>query len=146
LSLAATITGDYSAYLAANYFKKPLDVYIEKKSWIKSNIKRADNTFKKYGLLTIFFTRFAFSGTGPYVNILSGLRGLRKWGFLKAVIAGEIIYTLIFVSVGYFFRETWQAVIIIIKDYTAFAVLLLLGLFIFYRIIKLVINHRKNRL
>lgn len=142
LGLFATISGDYLAYLAASYFKKRLDGYVKRVAWLKNKSDLTGNIFQKYGGYTVFLTRFAISGLGPYVNLFSGLRSLPKSLFLKAVVGGEIIYIAIFVSVGYFFSETWQSVILIVKDYTVLAVLVAIGLAVSYRLGRLLLKEK----
>lgn len=137
LALTATILGDYSAYLAANYFKKWLDGRIGKVRWLKNKFDSVNDIFQLYGGYAIFLTRFALSGLGPYVNFFSGLRNLSQRLFLKAVVSGEFIYVSLFISIGYFFSETWQAVVLIVRDYTLAAALVFIGALIAYRLIRL---------
>jgi membrane-associated protein len=142
LALAATVLGDFSAYSVAKYFKKRLDGYIDRFVWLGNKIDKIGVIFQKYGRYTVFLSRFAFSGLGPYVNLFSGLRALPKRLFLQAMIAGEIIYVALFMSVGYFFRETWQMVVLIVKDYTVSMVLVVLGIFIALRLVKLLLKEK----
>jgi len=142
LAFVATVSGDYSAYLVAKYFKVRFDGYINRIMWLKSKIHLVSKVFQKYGGYTVFLTRFALSGLGPYVNLFSGLRDLPKKLFLQAVMSGEIIYVSMFIFVGYFFSETWQAVVLIVKAYTMFAVLIGLGIVITTRLTKFLLKER----
>lgn len=144
LSLLATISGDYSAYLVARYFRKNINSIIEDVNWIKIKKAKVEKLFDEYGGLSIFLTRFLFSGIGPYVNFFSGLQNMSRWEFLKAVVAGEIIYCFTYLFIGYFFRDTWQGVMITAQDYAVVISLSLVGIIIIYRIVKLLMFNNGN--
>lgn len=138
LSLSATVSGDYSAYSLSRHFRNRLNATIWKFGWMRNRIISVEKIFDRYSSHTVFLTRFLFSGIGPYVNFFSGLRAMPQGTFLKAVIGGELIYCLLSISVGYFFRDTWTAAIALAQDYTAFTVFALLGVYIVFRIVRLV--------
>ncbi len=142
LSLSATISGDYGAYSAARYFRKKINPMIEKIGWMEKKRIVVQKLFNRYSYHTVFLTRFLFSGIGPYVNYFSGLQNIKKETFLKAIILGEIVYCFFYVFIGYYFRETWQEIISLILDYTASIIFALLGLYIVYKIIKLLSKNK----
>ncbi|MFA5993563.1 MAG: VTT domain-containing protein [Parcubacteria group bacterium] len=136
LSLAATISGDYGAYWVARYFRRRFNSILEEVGWMKNKLSLVEKLFDKYASHTVFLTRFLF-GMGPYVNFFSGLRAMPRGQFLKAVVLGELVYCLFYILIGYVFHETWQTVIILVRDYSAFIAFTVLGMYIVYRIIKL---------
>lgn len=140
LTFFAAISGDYSAYLLARYFNKQISATLLKIRWLKNKENKINKLYDKYGAHTVFFTRFFFSGIGPYVNYFSGWQAMPARIFLKAVVFGELIYALLFVLTGCLFSNAWQEVIFIIQDYLAFALLALLAIAVIYRMLKLIIN------
>lgn len=143
LSLVATISGDYFAYLMTRHFRKKINAMILNGNRLRNKMEKAEKLFDKYGVHTVFLTRFLFSGIGPYVNFFSGLRNMPQRVFLKAIISGEIIYCFAYLFIGYFFRATWQESVLVIRDYTVFIAISAAGIFVIYRLIKLVLKSNK---
>lgn len=142
LSLSATVSGDYSVYLISRRFRSTLETAIQRSGWMRNRIIVVEKLFDRYSSSTVFLTRFLFSGIGPYVSFFSGLRAMPQGTYLKAILLGEFVYCVLYISIGYFFRDTWTAVIALAQDYTAAGVFALLGMFIAFRIATLLAkNH-----
>jgi len=142
LAFSATVVGDYSAYLLSGRFRKNFEKLIARFTWTREKKKLIEKTYAKYGVYAVFLSRFIFSGTGPYLNYLSGLQAMPRRLFLRAIVPGELIYCSLFVIIGYFFSGTWLS--LVFENYTAFVVLSLFGLYAIFRLLKYVLKIRKN--
>jgi membrane protein DedA with SNARE-associated domain len=143
ISLVATISGDYGAYWLMRRLRHKINPIIKDVTWMKSKWVTIEKLFKKYSYWAVFLTRFLFSGVGPYVNFFSGLEAMSHLKYLRAVVLGELVYCLLYIFIGYFFRETWQGIIDIVQNYTAASIFALLGLYFVYKITKLVLKNKK---
>lgn len=142
LSFSATVAGDYSAFLLSGRFRKNFERLIARFAWMRKKKKVITKAYDKYGVYAVFLTRFIFSGTGPYLNYLSGLEAMPRRQFLRAIVSGEFIYCSLLIMIGYFFSGTWLSLVKVFENYTAFAVLSLFGLYAAYRLAKLVFKNR----
>ena len=138
LSYSASVAGDYSAFLLSGRFRKNFERLIERFAWTRNKKRVVEKTYDRYGVYAVFLTRFILSGIGPYINYLSGLEAMPKRKFLRAIISGEFIYCSFLILVGYFFSGTWLYLVKVFENYTAFAVLSLLGLYVVFRLAKLI--------
>ena len=139
VTLLATISGDSSAHFLAKSFQKEINDLVKKYTFLKNEEEKAAAKFKKHGAISIFFTRF-IHGAAAILNYYSGIKNFKYKKFIIPVILGEIIYTLIYVLIGVFAKETWKIIITIIQE---FSMLILLGLVIYYFYPK-VRNRMKN--
>jgi membrane-associated protein len=114
LAIAITTTataGDLLGYWIGKkfyktvFFQKILNKKKNKKLYLMSKRK-----FKKYGFLTIFFSRFLIFGFGPPLNYIAGIESYNRKKFITAVVIGEAIYALELLFIGYFFKETFYGV------------------------------------
>jgi membrane protein DedA with SNARE-associated domain len=142
LALIATISGDYMAFCILRFFRDKINPMIKNTIWTRNKFTSVEKLFAKYSYYTIFLTRFLFSGIGPFVNFFSGLQAMPKMKFLRPVILGEILYCVIYISIGYFFRDTWQEILIFAQDYITLIIFTALGLYFAYKIVKLIWEHK----
>jgi len=134
----STILGDIIAYkIGRKYGKILLEKYKNKKI-IYLNYKKSAKIMKKYGSVTIFFTRFLITGLGPMTNYVAGLDKFNFKKFLIYIISGEIIYSTIFITLGFIFKETWEEVLTIINNFSFLIIFIILLILIFKKILKLI--------
>ncbi len=137
--LAGAIMGDILAYEFARSFQNSFHSKLERFSFFKNNEKKAKNMLRTQMFYLIFFTRFAMRTISAVVNYVSGFKKIeRKW-FVPTIIAGEIIYAIVYPLIGFFFKQSWRGVIDTIWE---FSIIVLLVLFIVL-LIKKIMQERK---
>lgn len=72
---------------------------------------KSRNLIGRWGGIAVFFTRWALSPLGPYVNPLAGALGMARLRFMAFGIAGEVLWVAIYVGLGYLFASNivWLA-------------------------------------
>ncbi len=66
---------------------------------------RARDYSNRWGGIGVFLSRWLFSPLGPYVNFIGGASGLKWSVFTLAAIAGEAIWVMLYVGLGYVFSD-----------------------------------------
>ncbi len=106
ISIVSVVAGDAISYSFGYYSReKVLDRFSETPRW-----KRAEASFRKWGPLSIFFSRFLVTAIALPVNLMSGTTRypFRKWLTYDA--AGEIVWILGYGGLGYLFGSQWEVV------------------------------------
>lgn len=112
----AAILGDIAAYEIARKFSQPISKRLSKFEFFTKNEKRVRESFKKSEFPFVFFTRFIFTGLCAIVSYISGFEKLDRRKFIMAVVLGELIYAIIYPTIGYIFKETWTDIYAVIGD------------------------------
>lgn len=70
--------------------------------------QRAAALFSRWGGWGVFFSRFLLTPVALPVNLLAGSTGYPWQRFLSAVVAGEVIWVVLFGGLGYLFTRQWE--------------------------------------
>lgn len=68
-------------------------------------LRKAVQDLKAKGGSLVFFSRWLVSPLGPYVNLAAGAMGMSWRRFVLGDMAGEAVWVLLYVGLGYFFAE-----------------------------------------
>ena len=99
------ISGDQVGFQIGKVGGAPLVARLEGQKSRAKVIGRARQFIQSWGGPGVFFTRWLFSPLGPYVNVLGGAGGLERVRFTLWGIAGESVWVLIYVGLGYAFAD-----------------------------------------
>ncbi len=135
ITLLATIAGDISTYLVSRIFREKIHGFLSKYKWFLKREKEAQRQYHKHGAYAVFITRFFAAPIGPFLNYISGFQKLKFRKFFVAVVSGEIIYSASYVGFGFFFKETWRDLIVLVNDFTILFVLIVVLGFILYKLL-----------
>lgn len=122
-SIVSVVLGDIISYSFGFYAReKVLDRFSDTPRW-----RQAEKTFRKWGPLSIFFSRFLVTAIALPVNLMSGTTRypFRKWLTYDA--AGEIVWILGYGGLGYLFGSQWEMVSEFLSNFGG----VVLGLLIF---------------
>lgn len=122
-SIVSVVLGDIISYSFGFYAReKVLDRFSDTPRW-----RQAEKTFRKWGPLSIFFSRFLVTAIALPVNLMSGTTRypFRKWLTYDA--AGEIVWILGYGGLGYLFGSQWEVVSEFLSNFGG----VVLGLLIF---------------
>ena len=133
--------GDVGSYVIG---RKLYDTAFVKKILLKKKIKsmfeKSRSFFDKHGNISVFFSRFAVTAVGPYLNYIAGLEAYDFGKFLLYVTFGEVLYAFELLLLGYLFKETFDEIIVLFTDLSLLVivgiVLLWIGRTIFKKIAK----------
>lgn len=104
------VLGDQTGYNIGRLSTGVLDRLARSSVTRKAALARARKLVDKRGAQGVFFSTWLVAPLGPYVNFIAGASGL-GWGrFTLWDAAGEAIWVLVYVGLGYGFAEQLRAV------------------------------------
>lgn len=115
ISISFLIGDSIAYYLGKRYGERPLN-YISKKINLNGVIVKTKKIVNKNLFFSVLFTRTIFLGGSPILNYLLGIEKLVLKKFLFVIFIGEIIYVSIFSSIGFFLKDLWANVYLLIQD------------------------------
>lgn len=100
---AGGIAGDQVGFWAGRWVGKPLLTRLRADPARDKLLGRAVAIMDKRGVVAVFLTRWLFSPLGPWVNLTAGSTGYRWPLFTIAGVAGEAVWSGLYVGMGYGF-------------------------------------------
>lgn len=137
ISIISVVIGDAISYSIGFYAReKVLNRFSDTPRW-----KQAEVTFRKWGPLSIFFSRFLVTAIALPVTLLSGTTRFpfKKWLTYDAT--GETVWILGYGGLGYLFGSQWEAVSDFLSNFGG----VVLGVLIFIIGIKQIWNWQLKR-
>lgn len=102
LLVIASIVGDIVGYWIGWKFGRVALLRWAKHLVTKNRLERAEQIVSRWGVVSVFFTRFIVASIQAIVNIIAGITRMRFISFFFAALVGEFIWTLIYFFLGYF--------------------------------------------
>ena len=123
ISIVCVVIGDGISY-SFGYFsrEKVLQRFSGTPQWLQ-----AEESYQKWGPLSIFFSRFLVTAIALPVNLLSGTTRFPFKRFLIYDVLGEIVWIFGYGGLGYLFGSEWELVNEFLSNFGG----LVLGLLIF---------------
>ena len=104
-ALAGAVLGDQIGFLLGRSFGTPLIARLKSDGKTSKMVDRATEYLRQRGIIAVFFSRWLISPLGPYVNLAGGVSGLGWLRFSGASVAGETVWVVVYVSLGYLFAD-----------------------------------------
>ncbi|MBZ9686489.1 DedA family protein [Clostridium estertheticum] len=138
--------GDNIAYIMwRGIGDKTLNNHPKVKTYFQPKIFKAKDYLKKHGRISVFFSRFLISSTGPFINAAAGITGYKLWTFNLFVALGELFWTCIYLGLGYWFGDSWETIVPIVTGFGQFLTYIAILIIALYFFIKAIKNkNRKN--
>jgi membrane-associated protein len=137
--------GDSIAYIIWRVLgNKILSKYSKLKAYFHPKIVRAETYLKKHGKTTIFFTRFLIAPMGPFVNAAAGVTEYKLLTFSSFVGLGELVWTCIYLGLGYWFGDSWETIIPIVTQFSQFLTYIIILSIILYFFIKTIRTNKRK--
>lgn len=102
---AGAITGDNIGYWVGRSGGRKLVNRVTKRFGGVDMIKRAETFTKKWGGVGIFLSRWLVTPLGPWLNLTSGITAYPWPRFLFWDVTGEVLWVVLYVSLGYVFSD-----------------------------------------
>ena len=136
ISIVSVVIGDSLSYSIGYYFSdRVLLRFSGTPRWIQ-----AEQSFQKYGFLSIFFSRFLVTAIALPVNLLSGTTRFPFKQFFLYDVLGEVVWIFGYGGLGYLFGSEWELVNEFLSNFGG----LVLGLIILGFSIRQVIKWQEN--
>lgn len=144
------IAADTATYWAWRWFGEYLfNKYKRMKNYFKPKLHTAELYLEKRGKLAVFLTRFAVCAMSPLVNAVAGLSEYSFFQFISIAAAGDVIWTSIYVGLGYWFGDSWEEAASIVSKFGQLITLVLALIVMIYIAKKWVfikmVENRKNQ-
>jgi len=122
IALICVVLGDCLSYAMGHYAREPvLRRFRGSDKWVQ-----AENTFQRWGGMSVLFTRFLITAIAVPVNLIAGTGNFPFRHFLLYDLAGEAIWIFGYGGLGYLFSTQWETVGAFLSNMSG----LLLGLII----------------
>ena len=106
VGLSGAVIGDSISYAMGYYARRPiLKRFSGTSVWIQ-----AEQSFQRWGGMSVFFSRFLVTAIAIPVNLLAGTGDFSYKRFIVFDVAGETIWILGFGGLGYLFSNEWELV------------------------------------
>lgn len=103
------ILGDQLGFWAGRGLGAPLLTRLRRDPSRDQLLGRAVTMMEARGVIAVFLTRWLFSPLGPWVNLTAGSTGYRWITFTTAGVAGEAVWSGLYVGMGYGFAGNIEA-------------------------------------
>jgi membrane protein DedA with SNARE-associated domain len=97
---SGAIVGDQISYAFGRYGGRPLLAAVTKRIGGADKVEQAEAYSRKWAGWGIFFSRWLIGPLGPWINVTSGLTEYPWVRFIILDVAGEVLWLLIYVSLG----------------------------------------------
>ena len=137
IALTCVVLGDCLSYAMGYYAREPvLRRFRGSDKWIQ-----AENSFQRWGGMSILLTRFLITGLAVPVNLIAGTGNFPFRRFLLYDLVGETIWIFGYGGLGYLFGPQWEAVSTFLSDISGLLLgVLLLGVGIWLGLRRLTIR------
>ncbi len=107
---AGALVGDQTGYVIGRSCAGPLERWAEAGRRRTFLLGRARASIDEWGGVGVFLSRWLVSPLGPYVNFASGAGRMHWIRFSVWGAAGEVVWVVLYVGLGYAFAESLPAV------------------------------------
>ena len=123
VAVASVVIGDNLSYAMGHFAREPvLRRFQGSERW-----NQAEETFNRWGGMSIFWTRFLITGIAVPVNLISGTSGFGARRFFIYDLIGETVWIFGYGGLGYLFGTQWELIGDILNNVSG----LMLGLVMF---------------
>lgn len=114
----AAVLGDQIGYGLSRWGGRRLINRISRRIGGDVKIKQAEALTKRWSGAGIFFSRWLVTALGPWVNVTSGIAAYPWRRFLFWDVLGEVLWVVLYVTLGYIFSNRVQAIAEILGNLT----------------------------
>jgi len=106
IAVAFVVLGDNLSYAMGHFARGPvLRRFQGSEKWVQ-----AEETFNRWGGMSIIWTRFLITGIAVPVNLIAGTSGFGARRFFIYDLIGETIWIFGYGSLGYLFGSQWELI------------------------------------
>lgn len=103
------ILGDQIGYVIGRWGDRKLTARVSRWMGSEERLTQAEEHARKWGGVGIFLTRWLLTPLGPFVNLVSGFASYPWHRFVMWDVLGEVLWVLLYVSLGQIFAHRVQA-------------------------------------
>jgi membrane protein DedA with SNARE-associated domain len=142
----AAIAGDQVVYCLARWGGRRLIGRVSRSIGVEAQIKQAEALTRRWSGTGIFLSRWLVTALGPWVNVTSGIAGYPWRRFLIWDVLGEVLWVVLYVTLGYIFSGRVQAMVDILGNLAWVVVGLIVAIILGWKLKGYVLQRPDNRL
>jgi len=143
---AAAVAGDQVAYCLARWGGRSLIGRVSRSMGVDEQIKQAEALTRRWSGAGIFLSRWLVTALGPWVNVSSGIAGYPWRRFLLWDVLGEVLWVVLYVTLGYLFSDRVQTMVEILGNLAWVVVGLIVAVILGWKLKGYVLQRPDNRL
>jgi len=117
LGIVAAILGDHIGFALGWFGGRSVATKITQYFKAESSLEKVEAFSRRWGGLSIFFSRWLMTQFGAPVNLISGATRYQPLRFSLFVIVGEAVWVLLYVQLGQFFSTSIAEVSEALSDF-----------------------------
>lgn len=125
LTTLGSIVGFLILFFIGKYYGREFFLKKNYRFFPKESIFQIEKWFQHYGIGLIAANRL-LSGARSAISLFAGISNLKVSTITLAALFSSMIWNAILLSGGYYLGENWEMVLIIIKRYNQFIILLII--------------------
>ncbi len=139
--VAGAVLGDHVGYTIGWFGGRKLATSLSRRFKAEALLERAEATSRKWGGVSVFFSRWLITAIGPYINLTSGIARYTLLRFSLWVVLGETAWVILYVYIGRLFSDRLAEISDALGDFTYLILGLVALIIIGYQLVK---NLRKS--
>ena len=116
--VVAAVLGDHAGYSVGWFGGRKIATQISKRLKAETMLEKAEATSRKWGGVSVFFSRWLITALGPYINLTSGLTRYQLPRFSIWVVLGEALWVVTYVYIGRLFSDRVAEISDILGEFT----------------------------
>lgn len=121
------VIGDQAGFFIGRTGGRPLVARLARAPARAAVLARAEALVDKRGGLGVFLSTWALAPLGPWVNFIAGATGLGWTRFAVADVAGEVIWIVLYIGLGYAFAANIAMIADVMGDVVGLVVALVVA-------------------
>ncbi len=114
VAISAAACGDVAGYFVGRTLARPAAGWLErsrigKRVMTATTVEHGRSYFARYGGWAIFLSRWLVGAFSGVVNLLAGGRRFPFWSFFLYAVTGEVLDTILMLSIGAVFGASWAS-------------------------------------
>lgn len=130
------ILGDHIGYGIGWFGGQTLAAHLGRRFSAQGLLDRAEAMSRKWGGVSVFFSRWLVTSLGPYINLTSGVAQYALHRFTLWDILGEALWVVLYVKVGQLFSDRVAEISDILGEFTWVALGLIAVIVLGYQLFK----------
>jgi membrane-associated protein len=133
---AGAVLGDQIGYVLGRWGGQRVIERVKRRQNGAERMAQADAFARRWGAAGIFFSRWLITPLGPWLNLTSGMTGYPWPRFFVWDVLGEVLWVVLYVTLGKVFSDRVQELIEILGNLTWVLVGLLAAVILGWKLLK----------
>ena len=111
--------------------------------YLMPRIEKTKISLEKGGKWAIFISRFLVSAMAPVLNAVAGITRYKFKTFIIVAAIGDIFWAGIYVTIGYWFGDSWEQVATLVSEFSKVITLVVIFILLLYFLKKWIFIKKK---